>query len=314
MKKIKKITLPILLSTSVLTLAGCSSINSGEKYISSKAGDVTQSEVLEYIGNQNISKAATDVAIRKVLLDKYKDKISDDLINKKFEEAQNQYGGKEQFEELLKKEGFSSDKYKEGLKVRLAQAYMINDYNNVTEDKIKETYEKEKKQYNIAHILISVKGETSPNGLSDEDAKKKAEEVLAKIKDGGDFSELAKENSTDTANSSKGGELGWSSKDNSPFVKEFAEAAYSLDKGQVSENVVKTPFGYHIIKILDTRELSFEDLKYSIIEELANKAISSDPTISSKALQKIFDEYGVNGNTSEVKSYINEMLAGTKNS
>lgn len=312
MKKFKKITLPILLSASVITLAGCSSMNSGEKYITSKAGDVTQSEVLDYIGSQNISKAATDVAIRKILLEKYKDKINDDLINKKFEEAQNQYGGKEQFEELLKKEGFTTDKYKEGLKVRLSQAYMINEYNNVSEEKIKEEYEKEKKQYNIAHILISVKGETSPNGLSDEDAKKKAEEILEKINNGEDFATLAKDNSTDTANASKGGELGWSSKENSPFVKEFSEVAYSLDKGKISESVVKTPFGYHIIKVLDTRELSFDDLKYSIIEDIANKSVASDPSISSKALQKIFEEYNVSGNTSEIKSYINDMLSVSK--
>lgn len=312
MKKFKKITLPILLSASVITLAGCSSMNSGEKYITSKAGDVTQAEVLDYIGSQNISKAATDVAIRKILLEKYKDKINDDLINKKFEEAQNQYGGKEQFEELLKKEGFTADKYKEGLKVRLSQAYMINEYNNVSEEKIKEEYEKEKKQYNIAHILISVKGETSPNGLSDEDAKKKAEEILEKINNGEDFATLAKDNSTDTANASKGGELGWSSKENSPFVKEFSEVAYSLDKGKVSENVVKTPFGYHIIKVLDTRELSFDDLKYSIIEDIANKSVASDPSISSKALQKIFEEYNVSGNTSEIKNYINDMLSVSK--
>ena len=189
---------------------------------------------------------------------------------------------------------------------------MINDYNNVSEEQIKEEYEKEKKQYNIAHILISVKGETSPNGLSDEEAKKKAEEILEKAKNGEDFSSLAKDNSTDTANASKGGELGWSSKENSPFVKEFSEVAYSLDKGAISDNVIKTPFGYHIIKVLDTKELTIDELRYSILENIANKAVTSDPTISSKALQKIFEEYNVSGNTSEIKSYINDMLSVSK--
>lgn len=309
MKNFKKIVIPVALSASLITLSGCSN---GEKYISSKAGDVTQAEVLDYIGKQQVSKAATDVIIKKVLLEKYKNKIDNKYIDSQYADTEKQYGGKEQFESALKQQGFTQEKYKEALKMRAAQAYMINDFAKVTEDKIKEKYEKEKTQYNLAHILISVKGDTAPNGLSDEDAKAKAEEILEKVKKGDDFATLAKENSTDTSNAANGGELGWSSKESTSFVKEFADVAYSLKKGEVSTEVVKTPFGYHIIKVLDTKELTFEEAKQSIVEKIAQEEITKDSSLYNKALEELFKEYDVKGNTEDVKTYLKDMLSHSK--
>ncbi|MGX7112453.1 foldase protein PrsA [Gemella cuniculi] len=311
MKKFKKAILPVALSVSVIGLAGCSS--GGTKYISSKAGDVTQKDIVESIGATQLSKTATSMMIQKVLLDKYKSKINEKTIDEQLQKAQEQYGGKEKFEQLLKQQGFTLDKYKDGLRVKAAQTYMINDYNGVNDDKLKENYEKNKHQYHLAHILISVKSKSNTNGLSDEDAKKKAEEILKKIKDGGDFATLAKENSNDTANASNGGDLGWSSKEDNSFVKEFKEAAYSLEKDQVSD-VVKTSFGYHIIKVLDTKDSSFDELKPTLEEKAAEQAVKEDSTVVSKALKKIFEEYNVKANNSDVENYIKSMLEGNANS
>ena len=287
MKKFKKAILPVALSISVIGLAGCSS--GGTKYISSKAGDVTEKDIVESIGANQLSKAATSMMIQKVLLDKYKNKIDEKVIDEQLKKAQEQYGGKDKFEQILKQQGFTLDKYKDGLKVKAAQTLMINEYAGITEDKIKESYEKNKHQYHLAHILISVKSNSNPNGLSDEEAKKKAEEVLKKVKDGGDFASLAKEYSNDTENASSGGDLGWSSKENTKFVSEFSNAAYSLNKDQVSD-VVKTPFGYHIIKVLDTKDSSYDELKTSLEEKAAEQAVKNDNTIVSKALKKLFEE------------------------
>lgn len=309
MMKFKKLILPVALSASMIGLVGCST-GGGEKYITSKAGDVTEKEVLEYIGSQQIAKSATDVAIRKVLLQKYKDKIDKKYIEKQIDETQQQYGGKEQFEAALKQQGFTIDKYKEALEVRTAQAFMINDFNGVNEDKVKEEYEKEKQQYHLAHILISVKSDSAPNGLSDEEAKSKAEDILKKLKDGEDFSKLAKENSTDTANASNGGDLGWSAKGSTSFVKEFSEKAYALNKGELSD-VVKTSFGYHIIKVLDTKEVSYDEMKVQVAEQIAQTAVSKDPAIYNNAMKKLFEEFDVKGNTNDVTNYINQMLNGT---
>ena len=308
MKKFKKAILPVALSISVIGLAGCSS--GGTKYISSKAGDVTENDIVESIGANQLSKAATSMMIQKVLLDKYKNKIDEKVIDEQLKKAQEQYGGKDKFEQILKQQGFTLDKYKDGLKVKAAQTLMINEYAGITEDKIKESYEKNKHQYHLAHILISVKSNSNPNGLSDEEAKKKAEEVLKKVKDGGDFASLAKEYSNDTENASSGGDLGWSSKENTKFVSEFSNAAYSLNKDQVSD-VVKTPFGYHIIKVLDTKDSSYDELKTSLEERAAEQAVKSDNTIVSKALKKLFEEYNVKSDNSDVEAYIKSMLEGS---
>ena len=292
MKKFKKAILPVALSISVIGLAGCSS--GGTKYISSKAGDVTEKDIVESIGANQLSKAATSMMIQKVLLDKYKNKINEKVIDEQLNKAQEQYGGKDKFE----------------LKVKAAQTIMINEYAGITEDKLKESYEKNKHQYHLAHILISVKSSSNPNGLSDEEAKKKAEEVLKKIKDGGDFATLAKEYSNDTGNASNGGDLGWSSKEDNSYVSEFNNAAYALNKDQVSD-VVKTPFGYHIIKVLDTKDSSYDELKTSLEEKAAEQAVKNDSTIVSKALKKLFEEYNVKSDNSDVEAYIKSMLEGS---
>ena len=276
MKKFKKRVLPIALSLSVVGLAGCSA-GGGTKYLSSKAGDITDKDIIESLGSSQISKSATSMMIEKILLDKYKGKINEKAIEEQFNKAQEQYGGKEKFEQLLKQQGFTLDKYKDGLKVKEAQALMIK------------------------------------SGTSDEEAKKKADEVLKKIKEGGDFATLAKENSNDTANAAEGGDLGWSSKEDSSFVKEFTDAAFKLGKDQVSD-VVKTSFGYHIIKVLDIKEASYEELKPTLERKLADDAVKNDPTIVSKALKKLFDEYNVKSDNGDVEKYVKSVLDGTTES
>ena len=80
--------------------------------------------------------------------------------------------------------------------------------------------------------------------------KAKAEEILAKLRAGGDFAALAKEVSADTSNKDKGGDLGWFGR--GMMVKPFEEAAFALKPGELS-GVVETQFGYHIIKLDERR-------------------------------------------------------------
>lgn len=77
-------------------------------------------------------------------------------------------------------------------------------------------------------------------------AKEKALKILDSLKNGVDFSELAKKNSDDTQSAINGGDLGYSKK--GVFVKEFEEALYSLNVGGISD-IVETEFGFHIIKL-----------------------------------------------------------------
>jgi peptidyl-prolyl cis-trans isomerase C len=79
----------------------------------------------------------------------------------------------------------------------------------------------------------------------------KAKEVMAKLTKGEDFAALAKQYSIDPSKD-QGGDLGYFVKN--AMVKEFGEAAFAMNKGDVSKTPVKTQFGYHIIKVVDKRK------------------------------------------------------------
>ena len=100
-----------------------------------------------------------------------------------------------------------------------------------------------------------------------------AKAVLAELKKGADFAALAKEKSKDPG-AAEGGDLGYFTKEQ--MVPEFAEVAFKLDKGQISDPV-KTQFGWHIIKVEDKRTKptpAFEQVKTQIDNYIAHRAQS----------------------------------------
>ncbi len=98
-------------------------------------------------------------------------------------------------------------------------------------------------QVRASHILIK-----APQGQDDTEARKKAEAVLARIKAGEDFAKVAKEVSEDPASAKNGGDLGFFG--HGQMVPEFEQAAFALQPGQTSD-LVKSPFGFHIIRVVD---------------------------------------------------------------
>lgn len=174
-----------------------------------------------------------------------------------------------EFEERLAAEGRSLDELREDIRRRLLVDLLLDSLaksQNITEDELLKSYDEIK----VRHILIAVDSspQPTPNARPDAQARRRAEEILAKIKDGADFARMADEYSDDPSNRptppfdpktgkstpigrGKGGDLGWY-KRGGGFAKEFEEAAFALKPGQVS-NIVKTPFGYHIIRVDEIR-------------------------------------------------------------
>jgi parvulin-like peptidyl-prolyl isomerase len=105
------------------------------------------------------------------------------------------------------------------------------------------------------HILIKVKSPTQPNAHPEEEARKIAEDVLRQAKaPKADFAALARKYSEDEGSKKKGGDLGYF-----PYgqmVQEFSKAAFALKPGEIS-GLVKTIYGYHIIKLEDKRVASW---------------------------------------------------------
>lgn len=154
----------------------------------------------------------------------------------------------------------------------------------------KERYEANKASYvvpegiRVAHILFRVNPEEPQS--SDEPVRAKAERVLAELRAGADFAALARAHSDDQASSRNRGELpGWANK--GTLVAPFEAAAYALKPGETS-GVVRTRFGYHIIKLLEKREarqLSFDEVKAQLVGAVRNEFLGTKRAEWMKAFQ-----------------------------
>ena len=130
---------------------------------------------------------------------------------------------------------------------------------------LKADYEKIKSQlgnteYKARHILVAGEDE--------------AKAIIANLKKGGKFEELAKQ-SIDPGSKNNGGDLGWASSGN--FVKPFSEAMTALGKGKYTETPVKSEFGYHVIMLEDSRPLtvpSFDELKPRLLQQAQSQQIA----------------------------------------
>lgn len=146
-----------------------------------------------------------------------------------------------------------------------------------------------------SHILIRV-----PAG--DDKASKAAEDkikaVIARLNKGEDFAKVADEVTEDPSGKGKGGDLGYFTKEQ--MVPEFANVAFSLDKGKIS-GPVKTQFGWHVIKVVDKREKpkpTFEQVKPQVEQFVARKA-QADFVTKLRADAKIVKNYKVEEPKSE---------------
>ncbi len=110
-------------------------------------------------------------------------------------------------------------------------------------------YNKEGKSFNMPE-LISASHILVRSGTDKEAARKKAEGLLARVKGGGDFEAIARENSDDPGSSHRGGSLGWFQRGR--MVKPFEDALFKLKPGETS-GVVESEFGYHIIRLHEIR-------------------------------------------------------------
>ncbi len=134
----------------------------------------------------------------------------------------------------------------EGYRKQLAKPYLTE--KNVTEQLVREAYERMKEEVNASHILITVDAGADPKDTMA--AYTKIVDIRKKILAGANFETLAKENSQDPSAKLNGGNLGYFSA--MQMVYPFEDAAYKTSKGSISQPV-RTRFGYHIIKVLGRR-------------------------------------------------------------
>src|SRR5580704_9799368 len=125
----------------------------------------------------------------------------------------------------------------------------------------------------VEHILFKTIGKTDAEIA---EIRQKAEDVQKQAKKGANFEDLAKKYSEDDSTKPKGGDLGWIVEGQT--VPEFQQAAFSLPKGSISD-LVKTQYGFHIIKVLDRETAhtkSFEEVRDSILQPVLDQKVSAE--------------------------------------
>ena len=142
---------------------------------------------------------------------------------------------KEELQKSIKIDRMKRKKFQGGIKVSDKE---VKEFYNVYKDSLPDQSD----EYELAHIILSRKVSEAEKTA----AKNLALELLDSVKQGMDFSELARKYSGDSMSAIQGGDLGYAKK--GTFVKEFEEAVYSLKPGEVSD-IVETEFGYHIITL-----------------------------------------------------------------
>jgi peptidyl-prolyl cis-trans isomerase C len=199
--------------------------------------------------------------------------ITDEEINKKYEDIKSQFSSDAEFQQRLRELNNSEELYKSQIKRALAIQRLINQKfkPTVTDKEIRKYYDdnpdqfKQKSQVRASHILISVN--PGATGAQKEAARKEIEALLARVKSGEDFAAIAKGKSQ-CPSSANGGDLGFFAKGET--VKPFEDAAFSMKPGEIS-NIVETQFGYHIIKLtdkMDEKIIEFEGAKEEISKTL----------------------------------------------
>ncbi|OLR26494.1 peptidylprolyl isomerase [Bacillus cereus] len=270
----KKVKLASVLLGSAILFAACG--NTGE-VVTSKVGAITQKELGTNLQQQYGKIAVYQMMVKKVLIHDYP--VSEKEVNQKLEELKKQTNQKN-VTDLIKQFGLPNEEaLKEQLKAQVALENAVK--KSITEKELKENY---KPEIRASHILVA--------------DEKTAKEVEEKIKQGEDFATLAKQYSTDTGSKEKGGDLGVFG----PGImqKEFEDAAYKLQVGEVSEPV-KTTFGYHIIKLTEKKELKpYEQEKENIRKTLEQKRLQ-DQAWQQQFIQKLLEKANITVKDAEFK-------------
>ena len=170
-------------------------------------------------------------------------------------------------QEAIKRGVINNDGIQEQLeqaRLNILVGAVFEDYiqrEGVSEAELKTAYEQVKgqfsgKEYKVRHILVEKEAE--------------AKSLIAKIKAGEKFEDLAKANSKDPGSAVNGGDLNWMNPQ--ALVPEFSKAMVALEKGQMTDKPVKSQFGFHVIKLEDVRESkvpTVAELKPQLIQMMA---------------------------------------------
>lgn len=220
--------------------------------------EAEKGKTVEELIKENILEALIMEKIELKEAEKNKMTATDEEVNELIKQYKEELGGEEEYKKFLENNGVDENYFKEMVRKDMIIEKYREDYINkteVTEEEAKKFFEENKDAYEVvkaSHILVETEEE--------------AKNILGKIEKGEDFKALAKEKSKDEGSAKEGGDLGYFTKDK--MVPEFSKVAFSLKPGEVSE-IVKSQYGYHIIKVedkIDNYDRANDEFKTEIIQ------------------------------------------------
>ena len=210
-------------------------------------------------------------------------KADEKQVDEKFAQFKKRFPNEEAFKKAMEEWHVTEADMKSELKKGMVtEAFVVKNFvdkTTIPEEKVKAYYDshpqffKQPEQVKASHILIKVKPDATEAEKAE--AMKKIEKAQDKLLKGDDFAEVAK-TSSEGPSASKGGELGYFGR--GQMVKPFEDAAFSLEPGKVS-SVVKTQFGYHLIKVVDKKPAStipFDTVKPRIEQFLKQEEVQKE--------------------------------------
>ena len=281
----KKTVLAMTMAASVLALAACSDQKAADEEIiaTTKVGNITKEDLYEEMKDAIGVQVVENLLLQQALETEYK--VSDKELEEEIKAQKEPLG--ENFALYLQQQGITEKFFEKNVKSQMIQRKMVESL-KVSDEDIAKGLERAKTEVHARHILV--------------EDEKTANEVLAKLKDGGKFETLAIDYSTEPAAQQTGGDLGWFGP--GKMVQEFEDAVYALKKGEISEPV-KTSFGYHIIELVDTRpavtEKTEEEIKAEVEDNL--KRVQFE-----EKLQELIIAADVDIKADEFKNALNSYL------
>ena len=220
-------------------------------------------------------------------------KIADQKVNDQLAAIKKRFPNEEEFKKALASMDLTEEEVRaqiqRGLAIRELIDQKVANKIAITDEETNAYYTghpqlfKQPEKVKASHILIKV--EPTADDAKKAEASKKIEEIQQKLKEGGDFAELAKEYS-EGPSSAKGGDLGYFQR--GQMVKPFEDTAFSMKANEVSGRV-ETRFGYHLIKVYDKKPeqtLAYADVKDKIAQRLKQEKVEKDATQYVENLKK----------------------------
>jgi len=290
-----KVIIPIIIVCTIAVLfSGYRSITKAETVASVNGEKIKKTELYDAMVKANGDQVLESLISEKIVgLEAAKQNIviSDADVQTEIDKYYEYYGGEEGFTLALESNGYTLDRLKKEIANNLKVKKLLGPQISITEDEMKTYFDENKalfaqeKEVKASHILV--------------DSLDTANEVKQKLANGGDFAQLAKDYSTDTGTKDNGGDLGFFK--SGTMTEEFDKAAFSLKVGEISDPV-KTDYGYHIIKVVETKdaqEANYEQSKAAICDTLLDKKIGEQ---YSAWMQQLCQQYNVQNYLTVVKN------------